>query len=50
LMFESRVRKEMVSNTASALLDAYRSTRTQSTANGTQSLVDPKPLTDGRVK
>jgi len=50
LMFESRVRKEIVSNTASALLDAYRSTRSQSTANGTQSLVDPKPLTDGRVK
>lgn len=50
LMFESRVRKEIVSNTASALLDAYRSTRSQSTTNGTQSLADPRPLTDGRVK
>ena len=50
LLFESRVRKEIVSNSASALLDAYRSTRSQSTANGTQSMVDPKPLTDGRVK
>ncbi len=50
LMFESRVRKEIVSNTAEAVLDSYRSTRSLSTAAGAQSTLDPKPLANGRVK
>ncbi len=50
LMFESRVRKEIVSNTAEAVLDSYRATRSLSTAAGAQSTLDSKPLTNGRVK
>lgn len=50
LLFESRVRREIVSNTAEAVLDSYRSTKSQSVVNGKQSASDAKPLSDGRVK
>lgn len=50
LLFETRVRKEVVSNTAAALLDAYRGVQQQSTGTGSQRRPDPAALRDGRVQ
>jgi integrating conjugative element protein (TIGR03755 family) len=50
LLFENRVRKEVVSNTASALLQAYRDVQSQSVSTGPQRRVDPALLRDGRVQ
>lgn len=50
LLFETRVRKEVVSNTAGALLDAYRAVQTQSAGTGSQRRSDPAALRDGRVQ
>lgn len=50
LLFENRVRKEIVSNTATALLEAYRDVQSQSVGNGSQRRADPLPLRDGRVQ
>lgn len=50
LLFETRVRREVVSNTASALIDSHRANRAASMSTGTKGRVDPNPLLDGRVK
>jgi integrating conjugative element protein (TIGR03755 family) len=50
LLFESRVRKEIFSGTASAILDSGRSSKVYSTTNGTQAPADSSPLLNGRVK
>lgn len=50
LLFETRVRREVVSNTATALIDSYRANRAASMSTGTKARVDPNPLIDGRVK
>jgi integrating conjugative element protein (TIGR03755 family) len=50
LLFENRVRKEVVSDTATALLQAYRTVQSQSVGNGSQRRVDPALLRDGRVQ
>ena len=50
LMFESRVRKEMVSSTAEAVLDSYRSSRAVSASIGRQPNADQNPMSNGRVK
>lgn len=50
LLFESRVRKEMVSDTAGVLLQAYQSRRALSAPVPTQQPADKNVMTDGRVK
>jgi integrating conjugative element protein (TIGR03755 family) len=50
LLFETRVRREVVSNTATALIDSYRGTKAASTNTGTKPRVDQNPLSDGRVQ
>lgn len=49
LLFENRVRKEVVSSTAQALLDAYRQVQAQSTSTGAGRRGDGTPVRDGRV-
>lgn len=50
LLFETRVRREVVSETSQALLQTYSATRSLSTATGTRRAADPSVMTDGRVK
>lgn len=50
LLYENRVRKEVVSNTAAVLLDAYRSVQAQSTATSSTRRQDSAPLVNGRVQ
>jgi integrating conjugative element protein (TIGR03755 family) len=50
LLFETRVRREIVSETSQALLQTYQTQRATSTATGAQRPVDPHVLSDGRVK
>jgi integrating conjugative element protein (TIGR03755 family) len=49
LLFDNRVRKEVVSNTASVLLSAYRSYQAQSMGTGNEPNPDKYPLSNGRV-
>lgn len=50
LLFETRVRREVVSATASALIDSYRGDRLQSIGTQTRERADMKPLEGGRVQ
>lgn len=50
LMFENRVRKEVVSNTAAVLLDAFRGLQSQSISTQRQPRIDGAPLINGRVQ
>lgn len=50
LLYEVRVRKEVVSSSASTLLEAYRGARSASTANATATPVEQRPFIDGRVQ
>lgn len=50
LLFEGRVRKELVTATASTLLDALRSARSQSTSVELGRTRDAKPVTGGAIK
>lgn len=50
LLFETRVRREVVSETSQALLQTYSATRAISTATGTQRAPDTSVMSDGRVK
>lgn len=49
LLFENRVRKEIVSNTSASLLDAYKDIRAQSVVNGAGRRPDSAPVVNGRV-
>lgn len=49
LLFENRVRREVVSDTATALLDAYRQVQAQSMGTGAGRRSDGTTLRDGRV-
>ena len=50
LMYEVRVRKEVVSSSASTLLDAYRGSRAASGSNAPVAPAEKRPLVDGRVQ
>jgi uncharacterized membrane protein YccC len=50
LLFESRVRREMVSDTAGSLLQAYQGRRAISAPLPTQQPADKSIMTNGRVK
>ncbi len=50
LMFEQRVRKEIVSGTSELLLQAYQGDRATSAATSRNPSVDQSPLKDGRVQ
>lgn len=50
LLFETRVRKEVVSSTALELLGATHADRTTSTSNQQQERSDSRPMEDGRVQ
>ncbi len=49
LMFESRVRREIVSNTSAMLLQAYQASRATSIGVGAHGPADNSPVIDGRV-
>jgi integrating conjugative element protein (TIGR03755 family) len=50
LLYETRVRKEIVSTSASTLLDAYHAAQSASAANATAASRERRPLIDGRVQ
>ncbi|MCK0508635.1 integrating conjugative element protein [Aromatoleum anaerobium] len=50
VLYESNVRKRVISETAGTLLDSYHALRAASAANSVQQPVDKRPLIDGRVK
>jgi integrating conjugative element protein (TIGR03755 family) len=50
LMYEARVRKEVISSSASTILDAYRGSRSASATNSTVPPAEKRPLVDGRVQ
>lgn len=50
LMFEVHTRKELVSSTATTLLDAYQRSRATSLASPVAPARDPRPFTNGRVQ
>jgi len=50
LLFETRVRREVVSSTAKDLIEAFRAERATSAATRQQERTDPRPLEDGRVQ
>jgi integrating conjugative element protein (TIGR03755 family) len=50
LLFESRVRREIVSDTSGTLIQAYQLKRSSSAPVGTQQPVDTNIMSDGRVK
>lgn len=50
LMFETRVRREIISETSQALLQTYAAARGRSAATSTQGAADPSVMLDGRVK
>lgn len=50
LMYEHRVRKELISDSASTLLQAYQAARASSAAIAPTKPVDTKPLSNGLVK
>jgi integrating conjugative element protein (TIGR03755 family) len=50
LLFETRVRREVVSNTAGALIEAYRVKKLESVATEPEGRLDKRQLIDGRVK
>lgn len=50
VLYESNLRKRVISETAGTLLDSYHALRAASAANSVQQPVDKRPLIDGRVK
>lgn len=50
LLFETRVRREVVSNTANAVIEQYRADRMQSAGVQTRQAQDQHPLDGGRVQ
>ena len=50
LMYEVRVRKEVVSSSASTIVDAYRGSRAASGSNAPVAPAEKRPLIDGRVQ
>lgn len=50
LLFETRVRREVVSSAAKDVIELFRADRATSAATGEQHRVDPRPLEDGRVQ
>ena len=50
MIYEVRVRKEVVSSSASTLLDAYRGSRAASGSNAPVAPAEKRPLVDGRVQ
>lgn len=50
LLFETRVRREIVSATAREVIEAYRVDKATSAATQQQQRTDGRPLVDGRVK
>ena len=50
LLYEVRVRKEVVSSSASTILDAYRGSRAASASNAQVAPAEKRPLVDGRVQ
>lgn len=50
LLYEVRVRKEVVSSSAGTLLEAYRGQRGASAANGAAAPAERRPMVDGRVQ
>ena len=50
LLFETRVRREVVSTTAREVLEAHRSKRATSSSTEQQNRADPRPLEGGRVQ
>jgi integrating conjugative element protein (TIGR03755 family) len=50
LLFETRVRREVVSSTARELIEAFRADRATSAATRQQERTDPRPLEGGRVQ
>jgi integrating conjugative element protein (TIGR03755 family) len=50
LLFETRVRREIVSSSANATIEAYRAEQLKSSATQTQNSTDKRPLEGGRVQ
>ena len=50
LMYEVRIRKEVVSSSASTILDAYRGSSAASRSNAPVAPAEKRPLVDGRVQ
>lgn len=50
LLFETRVRREVVSNTAATVIDTHLAEQRQSRATMQQPPADPRPLKQGRVQ
>lgn len=50
LLFETRVRREVVSSTARELIDSFRADRAKSADIRRQDRTDSRPLEDGRVQ
>ncbi len=50
VLFESRIRKAVISETATTLLESYQASRAASAANSVQQPIDRHPLVNGRVK
>lgn len=50
LLFETRVRREVVSSTARELIDSFRAERARSAETRRQDRTDSRPLEDGRVQ
>lgn len=50
LLFETRVRREVVSTTARELIDSFRADRARSADTRRQDRTDSRPLEDGRVQ
>ena len=50
LLFETRMRREVVSSTARELIDSFRADRAKSADTRRQDRTDTRPLEDGRVQ
>ncbi|WP_407280366.1 integrating conjugative element protein [Aromatoleum evansii] len=50
VLYEANVRKRIISETATVLLDSYQAARAASAANAVQQPVDQQPMIGGRVK
>ncbi|HEY0848847.1 MAG TPA: integrating conjugative element protein [Bradyrhizobium sp.] len=50
VLYEANVRKRVISETATILLDNYHAARAASAANAVQQPVDQRPMIDGRVR
>jgi hypothetical protein len=50
LLFETRVRREVVSSTAKDLIESFHADQPKSAKTGPQERTDPRPLENGRVE